>query len=239
MDPLRIFMADDHDDQIAEARKALEQMSHQVTTTASFDEALDYAKHSSFDVAVIDLAWGSNDSAGWAILDAVKDRDENTERILYSAQSESRLIIQAAEAKGITRIPKEYSPSGRRHFADVMTGIVRHLSIEKDLRKEINGLKTELEKARTQVQELQKYKSQVEGSELKFRRILLIAVTMPSVAFVLFIATWLLTQQLAVAVMAFLGGAFLVLAVFLASGEVSRAAVKELGTLLQSLFRSS
>jgi hypothetical protein len=69
--------------------------------------------------------------------------------------------------------------------------------------------------------------------------VLITTVVTPTVAFILFIGAWLFTQQIIVAIAAFLGGSFLSLATLRAMGAVSSADLEYLGKLLPSLFRKS
>ncbi len=117
--------------------------------------------------------------------------------------------------------------------------IAHHLAIEKNLANKMEMIELELEKARTQIAEFEKLKTEADTEKHKFNRLLLSVMVVPTVAFVLFIAAWLLTQQLVVAVLAFVGGAFLLLAFLLATKAITFPELKYLGKLLTSLFPKS
>ena len=117
--------------------------------------------------------------------------------------------------------------------------IAQHLSIESDLKVRLKELEADLEKLHALVNDLESEQKRADADERKFRRVLMTTVLTPTVAFILFIAAWLLTQQLVVAVAAFLGGSFLSLATLRAIGAVSSADLEYLGKLLPSLFRKS
>jgi CheY-like chemotaxis protein len=251
MNQLKILMADDQQFEVEVARKALKDMAHDVIATSTFDEAMKYAQQESFDIAVVDLGWFTDTalkgtmseedtgSAGWRILEMIRAKNPNTVRILYSARTNEPKITQAATEKGIYCIQKEYSKEGRLHLADVVKVIAHHLSIENDLKEKINEVDQELQKSRSKLQELENLKNETDSEKYKFNRILLAVMVVPTVAFVLFIAAWLLTQQLGIAVLAFIGSAFLLLALLSATKAITLSELKYLGTLLQSLFPKS
>jgi len=249
MSRLKILMADDQPAEIEEARKALKEMAHWVEAVATFDAAMGYARNETFDIAVVDLGWftdksasekmGAEDvaSAGWRILEAIHTKNPDTVRILYSQRTDEPKITQAATEQGIYCIQKNFTKEGRLRLADVVKVIARHLSIESDLKSQIRDMESKLEEAHAQIKDLESYKNKTDVDERKFRRILLTTVIAPTVSFILFITAWLFTQQPGVAVLAFIGGAFLSLAILRAIGALSLADLKYLGTLLPSLFR--
>ena len=57
MSRLKILMADDHEDEISDARQLLENMDHEVDTATTYAHAIELAKNQSYDIAVIDLGW--------------------------------------------------------------------------------------------------------------------------------------------------------------------------------------
>ncbi len=251
MSRLKILMADDQQTEIEEARKALKEMAHEVVAVATFDDAIKLAQNETFDIAVVDLGWFTDASlrnqvseedaasAGWRILDLIKAKNPDTVRILYSARTDEPKITQAATEQSIYCIRKRFSKEGRLHVADVVKVIAHHLSIESDLKVRIKELDSDLEKVRALVKDLEGYRNKTDSDERKFRRVLITTVITPTVAFILFITAWLLTQQVVVAVAAFLGGSFLSLATLRAIGAVSSADLEYLGKLLPSLFRKS
>jgi CheY-like chemotaxis protein len=244
-------MADDQQTEIEEARKALKEMAHEVVAVATFDDAIKSAQNEAFDIAVVDLGWFTDASlrnqvseedaasAGWRILDLIKAKNPATVRILYSARTDEPKITQAATEQGIYCIRKRFSKEGRLHLADVVKVIAYHLSIESDLRARIQELDSALGKARAFIEELEGHRHGSDADETKFRRVLITTVVTPTVAFILFIGAWLFTQQIIVAIAAFLGGSFLSLATLRAMGAVSSADLEYLGKLLPSLFRKS
>lgn len=251
MSRLRILMADDQQTEIEEARKALKEMAHEVFAVAVFDDAVELAKNEAFDIAVVDLGWFTDASlrsriseedaasAGWQILDLIKAKNPNTVRILYSARTDEPKITQAATEQDIYCVRKRFSKDGRLYLADIVKVIARHLSIESDLQTRIKELNSDLEKTRSLIETLEADRDHISSDERKFRRVLITTVITPVVAFILFIVTWLLTKQVFVAIVAFLGGSFLSLAVLRAIGAISSADLRYLGKLLPSLFRKS
>lgn len=251
MSRLKILMADDQQTEIEEARKALKEMAHEVAAVATFDEALRLAQNETFDIAVVDLGWFTDPSfkdktkeedaasAGWRILELIKEKNPDTVRILYSARTDEPKITQVATEQGIHCIQKNFSKEGRLRLADTVKVIARHLSIESDLKSRIRDLESDLEKAAAHIKELESDRGKTDSEERGFRRILLATTLAPTLSFILFITTWLLTQQLIVAVIAFIGGAFLSLAILRAIGAFSLADLKYFGTLWKSLLRLS
>jgi CheY-like chemotaxis protein len=110
-------------------------------------------------------------------------------------------------------------------------------AIEKSSANKMRKIESELEKALAKIQDLEKLKNEAVSEKYKFNRILITVTLVPTVSFILFIAAWQLTQQLTIAVLAFVGGAFLSLAALSATGSITSYELKYLGTLLQSLFR--
>ena len=244
-------MADDQQTEVEEARKALKEMAHEVIAVATFDEAIQLAQNESFDIAVVDLGWFTDLSlknkmttediafAGWPILDLIQTKNPNTIRILYSNRTDQHEIMQTATEKGIYCVQKSFSQEGRLLLANTVKVIARHLSIENNLNTRIGNLELELAQAQAQIKELESYKHKMDTDERGFRRILLATLIAPTLSFILFITAWLLTQQLVVALIAFIGGAFLALAILRAIGAFSLADLKYFGTLWESLLRIS
>jgi hypothetical protein len=226
-------------------------MDHEVVAVAEFDEATRLAHNEAYDIAVVDLGWYGDKSlkkqlseediaaAGWKILNLVKAKNPNTVRILYSARTDEPKITQTATEQGIYCIQKRFTKEGRLQLADVVKVIAHHLSIENDLKERIKELELDLEKTRALVTNLQAHQNKTDLDERQFRRVLITTIITPTVAFILFIAAWLLTQQVYVAILAFVGGSFLSLAALRAMGTISSADLKYLGKLLPSLFHKS
>lgn len=248
MSQLKILMADDQQTEVEEARKALKEMNHEVVAVAIFEEATKLAQNEAYDIAVVDLGWYTDKSlkkelseediaaAGWKILNLIKARNPNTIRILYSARTNEPQITHTAAEQGIYCIQKRFTKEGRLELADVVRVIARHLSIENDLNKRIKELESDLEKDRLSIKDLQGYRDKTDLDERQFRRVLITTIIAPITAFILFIAAWLLTQQVYVAIAAFIGGVFLSLVVLRAIGAISSSDLKYLGKLLPSLF---
>jgi response regulator RpfG family c-di-GMP phosphodiesterase len=251
MNRLKILMADDQQGEVEDARKALKDMAHDVIAVSTFDEAMKHAQNEIFDIAVVDLGWFTDNdlkgrmsdenmgSLGWKILDLIQAKNPNTVRILYSARTDDPKITQAATEQNIYCIQKKFTKEGRLHLADVVKVIAHHLAIEKNLANKVETIEAELEKAQTKIREFEKLKAEADSEKQKFNRLLLSVMVVPTVAFILFIAAWLLTQQLVIATLAFVGGAFLLLAFLLATKAITLQGLKQLGDLLKSLFPRS
>jgi DNA-binding NarL/FixJ family response regulator len=251
MSRLKILMADDQQIEIEEARRALKEMDHEVVAVATFDEAATLAQNEAYDIAVVDLGWYGDKSlkkqlseedlaaAGWKILNLVKAKNPNTVRILYSARTDEPKITQTATEQGIYCIQKRFTKEGRLQLADVVKVIAHHLSVENDLKERIKELELVVEKNRALVRDLQAHQNKTDSDERQFRRVLITTIITPTVAFILFIAAWLLTRQVYVAILAFVGGSFLSLAALRAMGTISSSDLKYLGKLLPSLFHKS
>lgn len=243
MSQLRILMADDHEQEIEEARRALKDLNHKVTTATTFEQALEYARTGTYDIAVIDLGWftdhslvsevGTEDAGagGWDLLKEVKRRNPDTVRILYSARTETTDVAHAAAKEGVYCIKKRFSPDGRRNLAEVVKVIADRLSCENELRERVEHLGTELERTRTDLEQASVRVRELEGEERRFRRVLFTVVALLVVAFALFVLTWVLTQQLLVTLAASTFGVFLVLAALRATGNISP---QDLRVLLRS-----
>lgn len=285
---LRILLADDQQNEVAEARKVLKDMAYEVVAVSTFEDAMKHAREENFDIAVIDLGWdfdpsltsevGQEDkrAMGWRILDQIKSVNPDTVRILYSARANDLRITQTATQEDIHCIQKRYTSEGRLLLTDVIKVFAQRIAIEGELKKELANrdvalreahsrielleaslenmedarreladqdtgselerLRAELQGAQNKNREYEKQHSEAETEKTRFNRILLAVVGVPLVAFILFIATWFLTQQLVIAIMAFVGGAFLLLALLSATKTITHSELESLGKLLKSLF---
>jgi hypothetical protein len=80
-------------------------------------------------------------------------------------------------------------------------------------------------------------KHSADEEERKVRPVLLTVITISTVAFVLSVVTWLITQQIIVAIIAFVGGSFLVLAALRGIGVLNQEDLGKLSELMQKLLR--
>ncbi len=248
MNRLKILMADDQPEEIEEARRALKEMAYDVTAVSTYAEAPKCVQEAPFDLAVIDLGWFTDDalksqvgredagSAGWGILNLINEKNPKTVRILYSARANEPVIATTATEQGILCVKKEYKKESRLHLADIVKAIARELATENDLRKKVEDAGAEIQKSHARIAELEKALSETDTEKRKFNRILLVALLFPTVSFILFIGAYLLTQQLGIAILAFLGGAFLLLVILSAMKALTSSDMRYLGKLLQSLF---
>lgn len=288
---LKILLADDQPNEVAEARKVLKDMAHEVVAASTYEEAMKHARDGTFDIAVVDLGWycdplptsevGEEDKGamGWRILGQIKSTNPDTVRILYSARTDEPKITQTATEEDIYCIQKRYTPEGRLLLGDVIKVVAHRIGIENELKdelavkertlqeahaqietleatlanienakselaeqntaSELEQLRTELEDAQIKNREYEKQNSEAETEKTRFNRILLAVVGVPLIAFVLFIATWFLTQQLVIAILAFVGGSFLLLALLSATKAITFSELEYLGNLLKSLFPNS
>lgn len=117
--------------------------------------------------------------------------------------------------------------------------IEHQISVKNGFSNKIEMTEAELEKARSKIVELEKAKNDTNSEKLKFNRLLIAVLVVPTAAFILFITAWLITQQLLIAILAFVGGSFLLLALLLAIRAISLTELKYMGELLQSLFPKS
>lgn len=118
MSRLEILVADDQQAEVEEARLALIDMNHRVFMANTFAQAESLAKSETFDIAVIDLGWFTDESfknqrdkaatAGWEIDDMIRERNEDAVRILYSARANDADISQAATIRGMYCIQKSF-----------------------------------------------------------------------------------------------------------------------------------
>ena len=248
MATLSILLADDHLSEVQDAQRALIDMGHNVITAGTFDHAMTVGQDRPFDIAVIDLGWFTDTAlvsqdkdqaraAGWKLIDQVRAKNPGTVAILYSARIDDPAIKETATTRGVYCVKKTFTPEGRERLADVVTVVAHRLTLERQLYERVKEQGDRIRQLESDRDEYRERADRATAEESRFRRVLLTVVTLPSVAFALFIATWLTTQQLPIAVGAFMGGAFLTLAALKASGNLSGEDLKSLGDMLPSLFK--
>lgn len=118
-----------------------------------------------------------------------------------------------------------------------MKVIAYRLAVETDLKAKIESLETQLENAQGRIERLEDERNWLDEAGQRFRRVLITVALVPTIAVGLLVSTWLLTEQLTIAVIAAVGSAFLVLATLRATRLLSPGDLKYLGTLLQGLSR--
>jgi CheY-like chemotaxis protein len=140
MSRLKILMADDHEDEISDARQLLENMDHEVDTATTYAHAIELAKNQSYDIAVIDLGWFTDmtsgiqnnrllvEKGGFRIADEVQKMHPNTQLILYSSRIDDPDIREAAIQKRMLCIQKSFNETSRQSLASMVKAFAQLLS---------------------------------------------------------------------------------------------------------------
>jgi CheY-like chemotaxis protein len=142
MSRLRILMADDHENEISDARELLDSMDHEVDTATTYAGALDAAKNNEYDIAVIDLGWFTDKTSGidhdrqlverggFRIADEVRRRNPGTRLILYSSRIDLPEVKEAAARKGMLCIQKSFNETSRQSLASMVKAFAQLLSAD-------------------------------------------------------------------------------------------------------------
>lgn len=217
------------------------------------------------DSVLVDRVGKENAStAGWKILDSLKLTNPNTIRILYSNRANDPNIARKAATEKIISIKKDFSNERRVLLADIVRVIAQQLSIESQLRNRIqtmqgtidklineldnlheninkqdeeqkNKLEIDLIAAQSEIDRLLKQTDSKSVEIKKFARIILASLILPTFAFLLFILSWLLTNDVYIGIVSFVFGSFLILIILRATGSLTIDDIKEFKSILNSL----
>jgi CheY-like chemotaxis protein len=143
-------MADDHENEISDARQLLLSMDHTVDTATTYTTALDLSKENSYDIAVIDLGWYTDRSSGiqhdkellerggFRIADEVRKKNPDTKLILYSSRIDKPEIKETAIKKKMLCIQKSFNETSRQSLASMVKAFAQLLSAD-DQKRMPNG----------------------------------------------------------------------------------------------------
>ncbi|MFC1825677.1 response regulator [Thermodesulfobacteriota bacterium] len=142
MSELKILMADDHEDEISDARQLLESMDHEVDTATTYTNALHFARNNSYDIAVIDLGWFTDKTSGiqhdkklverggFRIADEVRKKNPSTQLILYSSRIDQPEVKETAVKKHMLCIQKSFNETSRQSLASMVKAFAQLLSAD-------------------------------------------------------------------------------------------------------------
>lgn len=137
---LKILMADDHDTEIADARRLLITLDHDVHTANTFQTALQLARSTQFDIAVIDLGWYTDQTSGiqgddslvemggFRIADAVRELHPSTQLILYSNRIDMPEVREVAAQKRMLCVQKSFDAVSRQSLVSMVKAFAQLLS---------------------------------------------------------------------------------------------------------------
>lgn len=104
-----VLWVDDHPDNNVLERKALEEVGLRFVLSTSTEDAFNKIDRQKFDLIISDMGRGLDRRAGYKLLEALRNRGDQTPFIVYMGQSTPQLQTEARDkgARGLTDRPDE------------------------------------------------------------------------------------------------------------------------------------
>lgn len=151
---LRVLMADDQKPEIVDAAKELRSLDATIDIETVFESAWEKAEEQSYEIAVIDLGWYTDNKtewgntqfsdfdktkAGFRLAEKVRKNNPSAMIIIYSAHVEE--FIDAISSNRYFYLKKQYNEQSRSMLRGMVQVLLQRLPIERQLKQEIEKVK--------------------------------------------------------------------------------------------------
>lgn len=150
----RALMADDQKIEIVGAEKELRSLDATIDIETVFESAWEKAKGQSYEIAVIDLGWYTDDTtdwnsepfsnfdktkAGFRLAEEVRKNNPSAMIIIYSAHVDE--FLDAISVNRYFYLKKQYNEKSRSMLRGMVQVLLQRLPLERQLKKEIENAK--------------------------------------------------------------------------------------------------